>query len=250
MNQHKLIQIVQECMDNEAEYTEFLLYEYIFLAHYFSVIQPKNILILGGFTNIDFFIASSLTETSQIHATNVNYSSNPSFLEQKHSYYKELFGYNGNYTFVNDLVNLKDYDFSQYDLIWDNIKCIQNADLLSVTNLILTHYQSPKSFIWKDFIGKKIPLKIELRSMSIFSHMEDRLVHNLHNFFSFKCDKQKFKYNNGYMLVLDRSMDKKVAGHESRQKLLEQNNNIFKNYSSSEFDGTDWYESFDFLKNG
>lgn len=248
MTKKQLIEKIQYCMKSPADYTEFVEYEYVFLAHYFSVIKPKNILIFGGFTNIDVFIAASCVDSKDMKITNVDFSGNPQFMEQKHNQYKDFFGYEGTYTFLNQYVDLDNFNLNDYDLVWDNIKCVQSADLSNLQTVILTHYQSPKSYIWKDSINQQIPLSVELRSSSIFANIDTKFIYNFRNFFDFPCEKTLLNYKDQLILALDHQIKHKIQWQKERELNLMNNNEVIDFYDrpaiADQFNTYEWVDKW------
>lgn len=153
--------------DTRNSVTSYTDYELLF--HYFKILQPKKILVAGGFSNCDLFYA---VQSCNNPVDVVNYDNTTANITPKIDWLKEYFNFNGTYKFINEPIDYKKHSADDWDLIWDHntgelMHEIQNFK--NIPPIILSHFGHPLVCLQHiPIIDKHTPLKLLTKNICYF----------------------------------------------------------------------------------
>ena len=138
--------------------------DYDFLFHFFKIIQPKNILIAGGFSNCDLFYA---IQSCNYPVNVINYDNTTEDINSKIIWLKEYFNFNGTYTYINKPIDYTKHINQNWDLIWDNHTGQLKYYIQEFKNIpiIYSHFGNPRALLDHIVeIDKHTPLRLLTRN--------------------------------------------------------------------------------------
>lgn len=95
-----------ERMFQQGHFKDFNLVEYDFIKYFIEETTPKDICVIGGSTNIDLFYGCQGQNINIINFDRPHESTMQSlFQKQKHAEYRTTFSFQGNYTWINRIIN-------------------------------------------------------------------------------------------------------------------------------------------------
>ena len=152
----------------------------------FELISPQTVFNVGGFSNLDFFIAQSGCPEKVQNTINIDCTPYKTFVKQQHYVYSRLFAYQGKYKFINQEYNYNKFR-GHYDVIWDQIPSLngfvgQNENYInSCQTFILTHYHNAIGKHLINTVAKVKPLRIVSHSFCVFDQntLHKKLCNNI-----------------------------------------------------------------------
>ena len=136
----------EELIKEDTMYLRYRFVDYLLLSKVMHNFKPNKVGWIGGFSNLDFFISQYGVDSIK-ECINVDGCPANTWLSRKHKQYKQLYGYQGKYTFHNHWYENKYFDgvdllvsgTVQHDQIDPNI-------LEGVHTLIFDHHSNPVHF--------------------------------------------------------------------------------------------------------
>ena len=147
-------------LEKQQDYLAYDRYEYPMMARIFHNKNIKTVKIFGGFFNLYFFYIASTV--GSLKGTNIDSFKEGDRLRSRHTLYKKIFNFKGEYSFHNREANQEDLS-GDYDCVWDdmdlqrhNIKVDRIKDILYV----YTHNSNPLNFSKVQWMLKHTDVKV------------------------------------------------------------------------------------------
>lgn len=165
MNEQKALKELIR-LRNEGEYLDYPLFQYEMLQNIFRTVQPKRVLLLGGGTALDFFVANTATD----HGCDCTYFDMNSEwrgidYNATHTKYRTLFNHTNEFDVKFARVQLYSSfggpDLSYYDIIIDSTpQNLDRSDLIKFNGVyIKNHYRQIHQWPHMLEIGQQIPMQ-------------------------------------------------------------------------------------------
>jgi hypothetical protein len=153
-----------------------------FCLHLINEIKPKNILCLGGYSNLDVFFATKELDYA-VNIINVDpiMDANEPILDikKKHELIQRRFNFKGNYTWIKEYAVLEDLKkYGQADIIWD-AGCFELDDVKFVPanqTLFYCHYRHPR-LMYSELkeIDKITPMQAFSKSIAFYGNIQKHI---------------------------------------------------------------------------
>ena len=152
-----------------------------FCLHMINELKPKNILCLGGYTNLDVFFATKDLDYA-VDIVNVDPITDPNestlIIKQKHKLIQEHFKFKGNYTWIKENADLKKVNNRKWDLIWDCGIFMNDQVKLIPKNqtLFYGHYSHPQ-LLYNELkqIDKITPIQAFSKSIAFYGNIQEHI---------------------------------------------------------------------------
>ena len=185
--------IHQELQDEENKFNYRLL----------KSIQPRSILVLGGYQNLDLFYALQGVK-EDCYVINVDLCTPDSRrsdiiiypdLSEFHDKLKEHFNFKGTYIHIKEEVNLEKAMNRQWDIIWDNCFIFAKPSLFKDQTVVSYHLGRPTTIFNKlSLIDKHTKIQAMSRNLAYFGNIKEHINQALgYNGYETKVNNQ---YNN------------------------------------------------------
>lgn len=150
-----------------------------FCLHMINELKPRNILCLGGYTNLDVFFATKDLDYA-VDIINIDPIVDESTLaiEQKQELIQRHFEFKGNYTWIKEKADLKKVNNRKWDLIWDCAIFMDDQIKLIPKNqtLFYGHHSHPQ-LLYNELkqIDKITPIQAFSKSIAFYGNIQEHI---------------------------------------------------------------------------
>ncbi len=185
--------IHQELLDHENSFNYRLL----------KSIQPRSILVLGGYQNLDLFYALQGVK-EDCYVINVDsctpeqrYTDIITYpdLQPFHNKLKEHFNFRGTYRHIKETIDINKAMHREWDIVWDNGFVYENPSLFKDQTIVSYHLGRPTTIFNKlPLIDKHTKIQALSRNLAFFGNIKEHINQALgYDGYETKVNKQ---YNN------------------------------------------------------
>ena len=176
---------------------------YDFCLDLINQIKPRNILCLGGYTNLDVFFATKDLDYA-VNIINVDPLNDPTesanHIKKTHQLIQKHFKFKGKYKWIRETADLKKVGNRQWDLIWD-VGCFEGDKIKFMPKnqtLFFYHYGHPRP-LYNELkqIDKITPIQAFAKGMSFHGDIQKNIKKIIwpHNPYRSGIDLQNAKLN-------------------------------------------------------
>lgn len=161
--------------------------EYEFVWQLFNVIQPKNVLCIGGYHNFDtIFSCKDLTDCSIVNVDPIEFEEKNHVLD-RHNLLMQKTNYQGKYKWIQEPADSKKIANSQWDVVWETGDNQNHHDEIRFKEILksLGHFSNKQVYIKYTYgfpsmlygqvpeIDKIVPVQAIGKTIAVFGNIEN-----------------------------------------------------------------------------